>query len=435
MIFCGGRACSFWELGRIFSDQLKEKNLSSIYFEIDAPLIPVLAQMEGTGVSIDIDYFQEMQTELEDAIESIESSIKEYTDGDDINLNSPKQVGELLFNRLELPVIKKTKTGFSTDVEVLEKLDRKKLHPIPGLLLRYREVSKLLSTYVKTIPTLVHANTKRVHTHFNQHVAATGRLASNNPNLQNIPIRTELGRKVRKGFVPQKGWSFLGADYSQVELRILAHMSGDQTMIDAFKKGVDIHRQTASEVMGVPINEVTSEERSKAKAVNFGLMYGQSSFGLAAQLGISRKEAKDYITRYFERFSQVKSFLDGLKEKAEKDGYVETLHGRKRFLPDIHSKNRTIKANAERVAINSPIQGTAADIIKLAMLAIDKKLREENLEARMLLQVHDELIFEAPEQEVEKLMTIVKEGMENVVELVVPLTVDANTGENWFELK
>ncbi len=432
--FCGERAGLIFKLVNDFKSELKMKSLASIYNELDAPMIPILSKMERAGISLDKKQLATMEKELEETIGNIEAEIFEET-GEEINLNSPKQVGELLFTKLELPVVKKTKTGYSTDSSVLETLDGKNLSPVPGLILQHRELGKLLSTYVRTLPDLVHAHDKRLHTHFNQHVAATGRLSSNNPNLQNIPIRTDLGRKIRKAFVPKKGCVLLGADYSQVELRLLAHFSEDPTMTKAFKNGEDIHRQTASEVMGVALDEVTAEERSKAKAVNFGLMYGQSSFGLAGQLKISRKEAKDYITRYFEKFSRVKAYLDGLKEKAEKEGYAITMSGRKRFLPDIHSKNRTVKSMAERVAINSPIQGTAADIIKMAMISIDKRLKEEGLETRMLLQVHDELIFEVPEKEVSKVEKLVKEGMENVVELNVPLTVDMGTGESWYALK
>lgn len=432
--FCGERAALTYRLVNEFKTELKEKNLSSIYQELDGPLIPILSKMENIGISLDVEQLAVMATELEETIGNIESEIFENT-GEEINLNSPKQVGELLFTKLGLPVIKKTKTGYSTDSSVLEALDAKNISPIPGLLIQHRELGKLLSTYVRALPELVHAKDNRLHTHFNQDVAATGRLSSNNPNLQNIPIRTELGRKVRKAFVPKEGHVLLGADYSQVELRLLAHFSEDPTMVKAFKNGEDIHRQTASEIMGIKLDEVTSEERSKAKAVNFGLMYGQSSFGLAGQLKISRKEAKDYITRYFEKFSRVKGYLDGLKEKAEETGYAETMFGRKRFLPDIKSNNRTVKSMAERVAINSPIQGTAADIIKMAMISIDKALTNENLKTRLLLQVHDELIFEVPTDEVERVKKIVKEGMENVVDLNVPLVVDMGTGDDWYSLK
>ncbi len=432
--FCGERAAISFRLATQFKTELKEKSLSSLYEELDCPMISILSKMERAGVSVDKKVLKKMENELEEAIGNIQAEIFEHTQ-EEVNLNSPKQVGELLFTKLELPVIKKTKTGYSTDSSVLETLDAKGISPVPGLILQYRELGKLLSTYVKTLPELVHDEDKRLHTHFNQHVAATGRLSSNNPNLQNIPIRTELGRKVRKAFVAKKGCKLIGADYSQVELRLLAHFSEDPTMVNAFKNGEDIHRQTASEIMGVPLKDVTSEERSKAKAVNFGLMYGQSSFGLAGQLKISRKEAKEYITNYFEKFSSVKGYLDGLKEKAEETGYAITLFGRKRFLPDIKSKNRTVKSMAERVAINSPIQGTAADIIKLAMIRVDKELREQNLKTKLLLQVHDELILEAPEDEVDKVKEIVKKGMEGAVSLSVPLTVDIGVGDDWYELK
>ncbi|MCF8057928.1 MAG: DNA polymerase I [Bacteriovoracaceae bacterium] len=432
--FCGERSAIIFKLVNLFKSDLKEKNLSSIYGELDEPMIPILSAMERAGISLDKSQLSEMEKELEETIGNIEAEVFEVT-GEEINLNSPKQVGELLFEKLGLPVVKKTKTGNSTDSSVLEALDAKNISPVPGLLLQHRELGKLLSTYIKTLPELVHKKDMRLHTHFNQHVAATGRLSSNNPNLQNIPIRTELGRKVRKAFVAKEGHILLGADYSQVELRLLAHFSEDPTMIKAFNNGEDIHRQTASEIMGVPLSEVTSDERSKAKAVNFGLMYGQSSFGLAGQLKISRKEAKDYITNYFQRFSRVKSYLDTLKERAEETGYAETLSGRKRFLPDINSKNRTVKSMAERVAINSPIQGTAADIIKMAMIDISHKLKEEKLTSKMLLQVHDELIFEVPDDEVDKMKDLVRNSMESVVKLKVPLTVDIGTGLNWYELK
>ncbi len=431
----GDRGCALYVLSSMFKSEMEGKNLNSIYFEIDNPLIPILAKMEREGVSLEEKTFKDLEVDLAKMIEDIEKEIEGFSDGESINLNSPKQVAEFLFDKLNLPVVKKTKTGYSTDSEVLETLDAKDLSPVPGLILKYREYGKLLSTYVKTLPELRHAKDQRVHTHFNQDVAATGRLSSNNPNLQNIPIRTELGRSIRKGFVAAPGFKLVGADYSQVELRLLAHFSEDSTMVKAFNNGEDIHRQTAAEIMGVNLSDVTSDDRSKAKAVNFGLMYGQSSFGLASQLKISRKEAKDYITNYFERFSRVKNYLDTLKEKAEKDGYAITLFGRKRFLPDINSKNRTIKSMAERVAINSPIQGTAADIIKLAMINIQNSIEEQGLKSKMILQVHDELIFEVPDSEVATMKALIKEKMESVVQLKVPLTVDVGEGQNWYELK
>lgn len=434
-IFCGGRACLIFNLYKELKELLRDKHLLSLYNELDMQLIPILSQMEKEGINLDQAFFKKFAKELQDEINVIEKEISTLADNDEINLNSPKQVAELLFEKLKLPTIKKTKTGHSTDSEVLEKLKQKGLSPIPGKLLKYREVGKLLSTYVGVLPDLVNPESSRLHTHFNQHVAATGRLSSNNPNLQNIPVRTELGKKVRQGFISAPGHVLMGADYSQVELRLLAHFSGDPVMLEAFNNDLDIHRQTASEVMGVPLDQVTSEMRGQAKAVNFGLMYGQSSFGLASQLGISRTEAKEYITNYFSNFAQVKIYLDSLKELAEKKGYSETLLGRKRFLPDINSQNRTQKAMAERVAINSPIQGTAADIIKLAMINIDRELKNEKLDSRLLLQVHDELIFEVPEKEIDVMEKLIREGMETVVELKVPLKVELSYAKNWFDLK
>lgn len=432
--YLGPRASYLLRLENLFSKELEMMELTKIYQEIDKPLHRVLARLECAGVQVDSNFFADYEGELQTQLDTVEGVIESEA-GEKINLNSPKQVGELLFEKLGLPVIKKTKTGASTDVEVLEKLAALGSSEIPGLMLQYRELAKLQSTYVKAIPGLVDQKTNRVHTHFNQNVAQTGRLSSTNPNLQNIPIRTDAGRMVRKGFVAAEGKFLVGLDYSQVELRLLAHFSEDATMLKAFREGLDIHAQTASEVMGIELAKVTREERSRAKAVNFGLMYGQSSFGLAGSLGISRGEARDYITNYFTRFSRVKAYLDELKERCEQTGYAITLHGRKRLLPDIHSQNRTVKAMAERMAINSPIQGTAADIIKLAMIKIDNRLKSEGLASKMILQVHDELIFECPEAEIETIKALATHEMENVVELRVPLKVDVGVGKNWFELK
>jgi DNA polymerase-1 len=433
--FSGSRACVIFSLVATFKAELKAKNLEEIYNKLDKPTLKVLSSMEKEGLGVDLSVFEQLEAELAGSIEGIEKEISDLIDGEEVNLNSPKQVGELLFTKLELPVIKKTKTGYSTDSEVLEKLTRSHDSPVPGLILKYRESSKLLSTYVKVIPKLVHQRDGRIHAHFNQHVAVTGRLSSNNPNLQNIPIKTEMGRKVRKGFRAKKGYVFLAADYSQIELRLLAHFSEDPTMLAAFNNGEDIHKQTASEIMGVSLNDVTSSDRSKAKAVNFGLMYGQSSFGLAAQLLISRSEAKQYIDNYFKKFSRVKAYLDSLKEVAEKTGYAITLSGRKRFLPDIHSNNRTVKAMAERMAVNSPIQGTASDIIKQAMLDINEKLQKESPNSRLVIQVHDELVFEVPEEDLNSVEKLVRSTMESVGELKVPLLVDVEYGPNWYDMK
>lgn len=414
--------------------RLVKENLESVYNQIDSPLNRVLAKMERRGVLLNSGFLRELQDEFEKELQVIKDDVISEV-GEDFNLKSPKQVGEILFTKLELPVIKKTKTGYSTDSEVLTELDSRDLSPVPGLILKFRELEKLLSTYIKALPQLVNPMTERLHTNFNQNVAATGRLSSDKPNLQNIPVRTKNGRLIRKGFIASPGKILLSADYSQVELRILAHFSEDPTMVKSFQEGVDIHSQTASEVLGVQLKDVSSEERSKAKAVNFGLMYGQSSFGLSKALRISRKEAKDYITLYFQRFSKVKAYLDSLKEECERTGYSITMFNRKRFLPDIKSTNRTIKSMAERVAINSPIQGTAADIIKIAMLNIDKEMMEKELKSEMVLQVHDELIFEVPEDELSTMKELVKRNMEGAAKLKVPLTVDMGVGVNWFDLK
>ena len=428
------RAHTAFRVKEFLYEELERKELLPIFEKLDNELTPILARMEFEGVHINSAFFAEYERELQTKLDGLQASVDKLS-MEPVNLNSPKQVGALLFEELGLPVGKKTKTGYSTDSSVLEELASKDLSEVPGLILEYREVGKLLSTYVKAIPELVNSVSGKIHTRFNQNVAATGRLSSNHPNLQNIPIRSEMGRRIRKGFIAGPGRILLAADYSQVELRLLAHFSKDKTMIDAFKNGIDIHRRTASEIMGVPVESVGSNDRSKAKAVNFGLMYGQSSFGLAAALKISRKEAKEYITNYFERFSSVKGYLDELKEECEKTGFAKTLLGRKRYLADIHSTNRTVKANAERVAINSPIQGTAADIIKQAMIDIQKVMDDKKLKSKMILQVHDELIFEVVESESEEMKTILRKGMEDVVSLSVPLDVDMGVGVNWFDLK
>jgi DNA polymerase-1 len=428
------RAAGLLELREIFANKLQSLNLMNIYESIDLKIIPVLARMEKEGVSLNVNFLKELEVELSHEIKKIEKEIFSVA-GEEINLNSPKQVGNLLFEKLNLPPIKKTKTGYSTDAEVLEELDGMNLNPIPGMLLTHREFGKILSTYVKALPELVNPTTKRIHTNYNLTVAQTGRLSSTNPNLQNIPVRSPMGEKVRKAFIAKPGKILLSADYSQVELRLLAHFSEDPTMLKSFQDDLDIHSQTASEVLDIPLSQVTKNDRSMAKTVNFGLMYGQSSFGLATTLKISRTEAKQYIDKYFTRFDCIKTFLDTLKDKAEQTGYAETYHGRKRFLPEIHSQNRTIKAQAERMAINSPIQGTAADIIKLAMIKIDHEMRTIGMKSKMLLQVHDELIFEVVEEELEQMKKIVRTGMETVVDLKVPLRVDMGIGINWFDLK
>ena len=430
----GDRAEALLELYPILRDKMTELNVERPYRDLDIPLIKVLAQMELDGVSLDVPFYKSLEAEFSKQIEEIETEVTAIAGGK-VNLRSPKQVGELLFEKLQLPVIRKTKTGYSTDAEVLGELAGMKISPVPELLLRYREVEKLLSTYVKVLPTLIDSKTNKIHTHYQPSNAATGRLSSDNPNLQNIPVRTENGRKLRKGFIPTKGRTLLSADYSQVELRLLAHFSQDKNMLEAFRLDRDIHRQTAAEVFDTPLEQVTKDQRNGAKAINFGLMYGQTSFGLSQALHISQGEAKKYITAYFQKFDAVKSYLDSLKEKAEETGYAETLFGRKRVIPDIKSTNRQVKAMAERVAINSPIQGTAADIIKLAMINIQSEIKKRNLKTRMILQVHDELIFDVVPEEMEELKVLVRDKMENAVSLTVNLKVEMGEGQNWYDLK
>ncbi len=432
--FLGERVNIIYLLSQKLKLKLEEHGLDEIFYKMDNPLIPVLAKMEHRGILLNAGFLKKLEVDFETKSLEVVGKIEKIS-GYPVNLRSPKQVGELLFEKLGLPIIKKNKTGASTNVEVLEELNSRGLSEVPKMILKYRELEKLLSTYVRVLPKMIDPRSGRLHTHFNQHNVVTGRLSSDRPNLQNIPVRSENGKLVRKGFMAEPGWLLLSADYSQAELRILAHLSEDPVMIQAFLRGEDIHAQTASEVSGIPLKEIKLEDRLMAKAVNFGLMYGQSSFGLAKTLGITRSEAKDYITRYFERFSQVKAYIDDLKEFAENNGYSETIYGRKRFLPDIHSQNRTIKSMAERLAVNSPIQGTASDIIKKAMINLDRKIENEKLESRMLLQVHDELIFEVPENELERMKNMVRTEMENVVQLKVPLNVDLGIGVNWYDLK
>lgn len=426
-LFCGMRVYPW------LAKKNTQNDSSKIYHDLDAPLFSILARMEWEGISLDTKFYGKLEKEFSKITNDIDEEIKKIS-GKEVNLKSPKQVSQLLFEDLDLPVIKKTKTGYSTDSSVLETLAGMGESEIPALIIKYREVEKLNSTYVKALPQLVHEDGK-LHTHFNQHVAATGRLSSDKPNLQNIPIRSENGRKLRQGFKAREGTVLLGADYSQVELRLLAHFSEDDVMVAAFNEDKDIHAQTASEIFDIDLAEVTKEERSYAKAINFGLMYGQSSFGLSQMLGISQKDAKKYITEYFTRFHKVKGYLETLKESCEELGYSETYFGRKRYIKDINSTNRQVKAVAERMAINSPIQGTAADIIKKAMIDIDESIKEQGLKSKMLLQVHDELIFEVPKDEESVMQELVKKKMESVVKLSIPLKVDMGIASNWYDLK
>ena len=419
-------------LKNIFEKELKKENLENLFYEIEMPLVKVLAEMELTGVRIDTQALKEISVILTQKMNEIEELIYKEA-GETFNVASPKKVGEVLFEHLKLDEkAKKTKTGqYSTSEDVLEKIADK--HPVVRLILQHRELKKLLSTYVDSLPTLIKPQTGKIHTSFNQAVTATGRLSSSNPNLQNIPVRTELGKELRRAFIPDEGCIFFSADYSQIELRLIAELSGDEHMIEAFRSGKDIHAATAAKIYKVPLEEVTKEMRSKAKTANFGIIYGISTFGLANRLGIPRGEAKMLIDGYFESYPQIKEYMEQSIAKAKEKGYVETLFGRKRMLPDINSRNSVVRSYAERNAINAPIQGTAADIIKIAMINIHRRFQEEKLQSKMILQVHDELNFNVPLNEKEKVQQIVLEEMENAYKMRVPLIADSGFGENWLE--
>lgn len=414
-------------------EALVENQLIELLEKVELPLSKVLAQMEKNGISVDINRLQQMGEEINQKLDLLTKEIYELA-GTDFNINSPKQLGEILFDKLQLPVIKKTKTGYSTDAEVLEKLDP--YHPIIGHILHYRQLGKLYSTYIEGLLKVTHPKTRKIYTSFNQAITATGRLSSTEPNLQNIPIRLEEGRKIRQAFIPsEQNWVILSADYSQIELRVLAHISEDENLIEAFMNDMDIHTKTAMDVFGVEKEEVTSLMRRQAKAVNFGIVYGISDYGLSQNLNISRKEAKEFIDKYFSVFSGVKDYMKDIVKQAKNDGYVSTLLNRRRYLPDIHSPNFNIRSFAERTAMNTPIQGTAADIIKIAMINLFDRMKQQELQSRMLLQVHDELIFEVHPDEIERMKSLVRETMEHAIELKVPLKVDINIGSTWYEAK
>ncbi len=413
--------------------RLDEYHLGELYGEIERPLIPVLADMETAGIGIDVGFFGEVSEKLERELDLIEEDIYKEA-GEEFNINSTPQLREILFEKLELPVIKKTKTGPSTDASVLEELALQE-HRIPTLILEYRQLDKLKSTYVDALPALVNPDTGRIHTSFNQAVAATGRLSSSDPNLQNIPIRTEVGAALRKGFVPAEGMRFVSADYSQIELRVLAHLSGDETFTRAFRSDADIHRETAALVFEVEVEDVTAEMRAAAKTINFATIYGIGPYALSKQLGTSVQEAKDFIEGYFERLPQVREYLDRQIERAYEEGYVETLTGRRRYIPEVKSNNYNVRQFGERAATNAPVQGSAADIIKIAMIDIHRELAEGDDGTRMLLQVHDELLFEAPSDAVDEITSLITERMEAAFELDVPLRVEVGAGESWYECK
>lgn len=411
--------------------KLKEEGMLELFKNIEMPLIYSLDRMEKAGVLVKKDELKEYGDKLTGKIEDLEKQIYELT-GEEFNINSPKQLGVILFEKLKLPHGKKTKTGYSTSADVLEKLAPE--HEVVAKILEYRQLTKLKSTYADGLAAYISGD-GRIHGTFNQTITATGRISSTEPNLQNIPVRMELGREIRKVFVPEEGCIFVDADYSQIELRILAHMSGDNNLIEAYNQAQDIHRITASQVFGIPLDEVTPVQRSNAKAVNFGIVYGISAFGLSEDLSISRKEALEYINQYFETYPQVKAFLDRQIEDAKTKGYVVTEFGRKRPVPEISSSNFMQRSFGERIAMNSPIQGTAADIMKIAMIRVDKRLRDEGLEAKIILQVHDELVVEAPEAEAMQVKKILSEEMKGAADMKVVLEVSISTGHSWYETK
>ncbi|MBR0028168.1 MAG: DNA polymerase I, partial [Clostridia bacterium] len=412
--------------------KIEENGQTQLYREIELPLVEVLAHLEINGFLVDDGQLKAFAETLGTQIDKLTAMIYEMA-GEEFNINSPKQLGVILFEKLELKPVKKTKTGYATNVDVLEKLIDK--HPIIGLIMEYRQLTKLKSTYCDGLRAVINPETHRIHSVFTQTVTVTGRLSSTEPNLQNIPTRTELGREIRKMFVAKEGYTLVDADYSQIELRVLAHIANDETMINAFKNGEDIHAVTASQVLGIPLSEVTKQQRSSAKAVNFGIVYGIGEFSLAQDLHISVKEAKAYIDSYLEKYHGVRNYMSEIKEQAKKDGYVKTMMNRIRYIPELKSPNYNIRQFGERVALNTPIQGTAADIIKLAMVRVDQRLISENLKSRLILQVHDELIVEAAEDEVDEVKRILSEEMQGAMELRVPLKVDMSVGHSWFDAK
>jgi len=420
-----------YQLYDILAQKIEKDELNSVLDKIDLPLIPVLMDMEREGTFVDAKILNDMSKSLGVELERLEKAIFEEA-GEEFNVSSPKQVAEILFEKKGIKPIRKTKTGYSTDVNVLQILAKE--HAIPRYMLDYRQIAKLKSTYTDTLPLLIHEKTGRIHSSFNQTIAATGRLSSTNPNFQNIPVRTELGRDIRKAFRPQNaGWKILAADYSQIELRLMAQYSKDERLIEAFKNGEDIHTATAAHVFGTDLFGVSADQRRRAKVVNFGIMYGAGPFRMSNELDISRGEAAELISDYFNTYPGIRNYLDETIEFARENKFVQTLFGRKRPVPDIDASNRMSREGAERIATNMPIQGTAADIIKLAMIQVHHRLKAESLKSKMILQVHDELVFEVPDNEVEALTALVKETMEHAVELDIPLTVDIGIGNNWLE--
>ncbi len=420
------------KINQTIIEKLKEINSFELYTNIDMPTVEVLSNMQWNGMYVDEKELNAFGEELTTQIEVLTKVIHEMA-GEEFNINSTKQLGEILFEKMQLPVIKKTKNGYSTDVDVLEKLKRE--DPIIGKILEYRQLMKLNSTYVEGLKPFINPKTKRIHSFFHQTITATGRISSTEPNLQNIPTRFELGKRVRKVFKPEEGKIYIDADYSQIELRVLAHISQDKHMIEAFNHNEDIHKQAASKVFKTPIEEVTKEQRSNAKAVNFGIVYGISDFGLAEQLGIARKKAKQYIDEYLTEYAGIKEFMENIIEKTKEKGYVETLFHRRRYVPELNSKNYMVRQFGNRVAMNTPIQGTAADIMKIAMINVGKELQNRGLEAKIILQVHDEMMIEAPEREKEEVKEIMKKEMESAIKLSIPLVAEISEAKNWYDCK
>lgn len=418
------------QLEEVLTKKLKEEGLYEVYSTLEVPLSNVLADIELTGIKLDCSYLKELSVEMTRDMHALEKGIYEIA-GEEFNINSPKQLQVILFEKLQLSTFKKTKTGFSTNVQVLTELAN--VHPLPAKILEYRQFQKLLSTYVDILPTLVDTES-RLHTTFRQTIAATGRLSSSDPNLQNIPIRTDLGRKIRKAFIAKEGYKLLSADYSQIELRMLAHFSEDPALIEAFNESdTDVHSKTAALIFSKTAEEVTPQERRIAKTVNFGVIYGMGPFKLSQDLKITRKEATGFIERYFETYSKVDSFMKGLEATAKDTGFLKTILGRKRYFPELQSGNRVLYEAAKREAINFPIQGSAADLIKIAMLKISAEFKKRNLSSKMVLQIHDELLIELKEEESVEVTKIVVDEMQNVLKLKVPLKVEAGIGENWLD--
>ena len=425
-------AKEIYELAKVTMKKLEEIDAVELFKNIDMPTVEVLAEMQWNGMYVDVQELDDYGQELKDRLEILTQEIYELC-GEEFNINSTKQLGEILFEKLRLPAGKKTKSGYSTDVDVLEKLRDE--HPVIEKLLEYRQLTKLNSTYVEGMKPYINPKTKRIHSFFHQTITATGRISSTEPNLQNIPTRFELGKQLRKVFKPADGCLYIDADYSQIELRVLAHISNDEHMVQAFLNGEDIHKQAASKVFNTPIDEVTKEQRSNAKAVNFGIVYGISDFGLGEQLHISRKKAKQYIEQYLEQYSGIKQFMDSVVEEAKEKGYVETQFKRRRYIPELNSNNYMVRQFGQRAAMNTPIQGTAADIMKIAMINVLRELKAKNMKSKIVLQVHDEMMIEAPLEEVENVKDLLKKCMENACKLRVPLIAEVAEATDWYDCK